>query len=99
MTGIWQPWTAMKGQDLSNVEAETSSLNPVNLRDCMSDCLENKLSSLHLKCRSIRKSVSGTYCGLVSKRFGDGDVTTTNNATTQYFNRPAWYLGKILIQT
>lgn len=93
VAGIWLLWTSGKGQYLTNAAVTHYVTSPDSLRDCMSDCVENKISTSDAPCRSIRKVASGLDCGLVTKRSDDPEVTTRNSAGSQYFNRPAWYLG------
>ena len=94
MLGIWQPWTAVKGKYLNQGVNKDTKTTQSNLRDCMTDCLQNFISSDVGRCRSVIKSTTGDVCDLVNKRSDDEGIQSEDNAGSQYFNRPSWYLGK-----
>jgi len=91
-TGIWQSWTATRGDYLNSGVQKYNQANTSDLRDCMSFCLEDEDTSYN--CSSIVKSVSGDQCDIVNKRSDDTGVTPEVNAHYQYFNLPLWYSGE-----
>ena len=94
MLGIWQPWTAVKGKCLDQGVNKDTKTTQSNLRDCMTDCLQNLMPSGVGRCRSIIKSTTGDDCELVDKRSDDEAIQSEDMTGYQYFNRPSWYLGR-----
>jgi len=90
-TGIWQLWTATRGDYLNIGVQKYKQISTSDLRDCMSFCLEDE--DMSYNCSSIVKSVSGDKCEIVNKRSDDTGVTTEKHPDYQYFNLPLWYSG------
>ncbi|KAF6025864.1 hypothetical protein EB796_015827 [Bugula neritina] len=91
--GIWQPWTATRGDYLNSGVQKYNQISTLDLRDCMSVCLQDETISYN--CSSIVKSVSGDQCEIVNKRSDDTGVIPEVNTDYQYFNLPLWYSGTL----
>ena len=61
----------------------------------MSACLQKVLPSSGGTCRSVVMSIDGDGCGLLSQI--SDEVATVDDTSAQYFDRPAWYQGRIII--
>jgi len=91
LIGIWQPWTATKGDYLNSGIQKYNQTSTSDLRDCMDFCLEDE--DISYNCSAIVKSVSGDQCEIVNKRSDDTGVTPEKHKYSQYFNLPLWYSG------
>ena len=96
--GMWQPWTAVKGQYLNGGDVtKFDKTQTNNLRGCMENCVRHiKGTSTSSNCRSIIKSKGSRTegCQLANKRSDDSSINSSPNNDWQYFNRPHWYLGE-----
>ena len=93
--GLWQPWTSVRSTTLGGTINKYTNTAQVALRDCMADCLQNKIYRNVGSCRSVVKSLTNTRCELGNQNSDDIGVLLKDSGTFQYFNRPAWYLGNL----